>query len=82
MNRKQLSRLVALARYDLGRDRSSHASSELRSKRMDDATAALAAYDDLNPAEALAALEIDGEQWNRPVYERRRAHLLAKIAAN
>ena len=44
--------------------------------------AALAVYDDLHPAEALAALEIDGEQWNRPLFERRRAHLLAKIAAN
>ena len=82
MNRKQLSRIVALARYDLGRDRPSHPKSELRSKRMDEATAALADYDDQHPAEALEALEIDGEQWNRPLFERRRADLRAKIAAN
>jgi hypothetical protein len=82
LNRKRLSRLVALARYDLGKNRSSHAGSELRSKRHADATAALAVYDELHPAEALAALEIDGEQWNRPLYESRRAHLLAKIGAN
>jgi len=81
-NRKHFSRLVALARYDLGKNRSSHAGSEFRSKRFADATSALAVYDDLHPAEALAALEIDGEQWNRPLYERRRAHLLAKIGAN
>jgi len=43
---------------------------------------ALAVYDELHPAEALAALEIDGEQWNRPLYESRRAHLLAKIGAS
>ena len=55
--------------------------SELRSKRLADATSALADYDDLHPAEALAALEVDGEQWNRPLYERRRADLLAKLAA-
>jgi hypothetical protein len=82
MNRKRLSRLVALARYDLGRNRPAHAKSEVRSKRVDDATAALAAYDDLHPAEALAALESDGEQWNRPLYESRRAHLLAKIGVS
>jgi hypothetical protein len=81
MNRKQLSRLVALARYDLERDRSARAESEFRWKRVADATAALAVYDDLYPAEALAALEIDGEQWNRPLYEKRRADLLAKIGA-
>ena len=81
-NRKHFSRLVALARYDVGKHRSSHAGLELRSKRLADATSALADYDDLHPAEALAALEIDGEQWNRPLYERRRAHLLAKIGAN
>jgi len=82
MNRKRLSRLVALARYDLSRDRPSHTKSALRSKRVDDATAALAVYDDLHPAEALAALESDGEQWNRPLYESRRAHLLAKIGVS
>ena len=82
LNRKHLSRLVALARYDRDRNRSPHVDSELDSKRLADATSALAVYDDLHPAEALAALEIDGEQWNRPLYERRRAHLLAKIGAN
>ncbi len=81
LNRKHFSRLVALARYDLDRDRSSHAEPGVRSKRFADATSALAVYDDLHPVEALAALEIDGEQWNRPLYERRRAHLLAKISA-
>ena len=81
-NRKRLSRLLALARYDLGKDRPSQAKSELRSKRVDDATAALAVYDDLHPAEALAALESDGEQFNRPLYESRRALLLAKIGAS
>jgi hypothetical protein len=82
MNRKRLSRLVALARYDLSREQPSHAKAELRSKRVDDATVALADYDDLHPAEALAALESDGEQWNRPFYESRRAQLLAKIRAS
>jgi hypothetical protein len=80
-NRKRLSRVVALAKYDQNRDRSSFSVSELRSRRLADATAALADYDDLHPAEALAALEVDGEQWNRPLYERRRADLLAKLAA-
>jgi hypothetical protein len=55
--------------------------SEFRSKRLAEATAALADHDDLYPTEALAALEIDGEQWNRPLFEQRRVHLLAKIAA-
>ena len=82
MKRKRLSRLVALARYDVDRDRSSHIESEPHSKRLSAAISVLAAYDDLHPAEALAALEIDGEQWNRPLYERRRADLLAKIAAH
>jgi hypothetical protein len=82
LNRKHLSRLVALARYDCDRGRASHVDSELRAKRLADSTSALASYDDLHPAEALAALEIDGEQWNRPLYERRRAHLLAKIGAS
>ncbi len=50
--------------------------------RLVDATSVLASYDDLHPAEALAALEIDGEQWNRPLFERRRAHLLARITAS
>jgi hypothetical protein len=81
LNRKRLSRLVALAQYDLRKNRTSHAGSELRSKRHADATSALEIYDDLHPAEALAALEIDGEQWNRPLFERRRAYLLARIAA-
>jgi len=80
-NRKRLSRVVALARYDQNRDRSRSSVSEFRSKRLADATAALADYDDLHPAEALAVLEIDGEQWNRPLFERRRAHLRAKIGA-
>jgi hypothetical protein len=82
LNRKRLSRLVALARYDLQKNRTGHAGSELRSKRHADATSALESYDDEHPAEALAALEIDGEQWNRPLFERRRAHLLARIAAS
>jgi hypothetical protein len=80
-NRKRLSRVVALARYDQNRDGSAHVHSELRSKRLADALAALADYDDLHPAEALAALESDGEQWNRPLYEQRRADLRAKIDA-
>ncbi len=79
LTRKQLSRVVALAKYDHNRDRSSFSRSEFRSKQLADATAALASYDDLHPAEALAALEIDGEQWNRPLFERRRADLRAKI---
>jgi len=82
LNRKHLSRLVALARYDRDRSRSPHVDSAIHSKRFEDATSALASYDDLHPAEALAALEVDGEQWNRPLYERRRADLLAKIGAN
>ncbi len=80
-NRKQLARVVALAQYDVDRKRSSHPGSELRSKRLADTTAALAAYDHFHPAEALAALEVDGAQWNQTYYETRRAQLLAKIAA-
>jgi hypothetical protein len=80
-SRKQLSRVVALARYDLDRERSSPSGSEVLSKKFADTTAALAVYDDLHPAEALAALEIDGERWNRSYYETRRAHLLSQIGA-
>ncbi len=77
--RKQLSRVVALAQYDLDRKKSSHVGSELRSKRLADTRTALSVYDEFHPVEALAALEVDGEQWNPSYYETRRAHLLAKI---
>jgi len=80
-NRKQLSRVVALAEYDVD-----HAGKEIslrvfRQRVLERARARLALYDDHHPAEALAALESDGAGWNLRRYEERREGLLANMVA-
>lgn len=80
-NRKQLSRVVALAKYDVDHPGHEISLGGFRKLVLERARAALALYDDHHPAEALVALESDGEVWNRHRYQDRRAELLARIAA-
>ncbi|HME69815.1 MAG TPA: hypothetical protein VKM54_08090 [Myxococcota bacterium] len=79
-DRKQLSRVVALAKYDVD-----HAGEEVslelfRKLVLERARVRLALYDEHHPAEALAALESDGEGWNRRRYEEQRDALRARVA--
>ena len=79
-DRKQLSRVVALAKYDLDLA-GDEISMGFRKLVLERARAALALYDDHHPVEALAALESDGEEWNPRRYEERRNELLARVVA-
>ena len=79
-DRKQLSRVVALAKYDLDLA-GDEISMGFRKLVLERARAALALYDDHHPVEALAALESDGKEWNPRRYEERRNALLARVVA-
>ena len=79
-DRKQLSRVVALAKYDLDLA-GDEISMGFRKLVLERARAALALYDDHHPVEALAALESDGAEWNPRRYEERRNALLARVVA-
>ena len=79
-DRKQLSRVVALAKYDLDLA-GDEISMGFRKLVLERARAALALYDDHHPVEALAALESDGKEWNPRRYEERRNELLARVVA-
>jgi hypothetical protein len=72
---------VALAKYDVDHSGREISLGVFRKLILERARAALALYDDHHAAEALAALESDGEGWNGNRYEDRRAELLARIAA-
>ena len=80
-DRKQLSRVVALAKYDLDLAGDEISLGVFRKLVLERARAALALYDDHHPVEALAALESDGEEWNPRRYEERRNALLARVVA-
>ena len=80
-DRKHLSRVVALAKYDLDRAGDEISLARFRKLVLERALAALALYDEHHPAEALAALESDGEEWNRRHYEERRDALVARVTA-
>jgi hypothetical protein len=80
-NRKHLSRVVALAEYDIEHAGRAISLGVFRKLALERAQAALALYDDHHPAEALAALERDGVGWNRLRFEERRDELLARVVA-
>jgi hypothetical protein len=72
---------VALAKYDVDHPGHEISLAGFRKLVLERAQAALALYDDHHPAEALVALESEGEGWNRHHYQNRRAELLARIVA-
>jgi hypothetical protein len=81
-DRKALARVVALARYDLERERLGETTrTAFLASRLQAAEAALADHDRQYPAVALSVLLADGPGYNEPLYLQRREELESRLVA-